>query len=115
MTTDNTKKGKGHFSATPLEFTVDGTSHKYAGRGRWPMPLAQLVVAEGKSPVKDKDGNWMWRDATEAEIASAKTLVDRIAAKLNAKADAAASRVAARTSKKGTQPVAADAAAPATV
>jgi hypothetical protein len=109
------KTGKGHFTATPLQFTYEGESCMYAGRGRWNMKLAALVVAEGKAPVKDKDGNWSWREATAVEIADAKKLVDRITAKLQAKADAAAARVAARTSKKGTAPVAVEAAVPATV
>jgi hypothetical protein len=106
MTTE--LKGKGNFSATPLEFDLDGKTYTYAGRGRWSVQLATVVVNGGKAPIKQKDGTWGWRDATAAETSAAEKLVNKIAAKLRAKAEVAAAKVAARSTKKATAPVAAE-------
>lgn len=100
MSTENDKKGKGYFVATPLEFTLDGTTYTYAGRGRWSSQLASVVLADGKAPVKQTDGTWGWREANEVELAAAKKLVDKIAAKLKEKAEKAALKMAAKASKK---------------
>ena len=100
MSTENDKKGKGYFVATPLEFTLDGTTYKYAGRGRWSSQLASVVLTDGKAPVKQTDGTWGWREANEVELAAAKKLVDKIAAKLKEKAEKAALKMAAKASKK---------------
>lgn len=100
--TDN----RGLFTATPLEFTLEGKTFRYAGRGRWSVELAKVVATTGKAPAKTKEGAWEWREATPAEAASAKALTEKIAERLQAKADAAASKVAGRTNKKGTAPVA---------
>lgn len=105
--TDTLKQGKGKFTATPLEFELDGKTYVYAGRGRWSVQLATVVATGGKAPVKAKDGTWSWRDATADESNAATKLVNKIAAKLKAKADAVASRVAARATKKSTAPEAA--------
>ena len=105
MNTENTTtatKGKGHFTATPLEFTLDGQTLTYAGRGRWSVSLATVVINGGKAPEKQKDGSWGWRDATPEELSAAQKLVDKIATKLKAKADAQAAKVAARMSKSKT-------------
>ena len=50
--------GKGNFKATPLEFILDSKTYTYAGRGRWSVQLATVVVADGKAPTKNKDGTW---------------------------------------------------------
>jgi hypothetical protein len=99
-------KHYGLFKATPLEFTLEGETFRYAGRGRWSVELAKVVATTGKAPAKNKEGAWEWREATAQEAASAKSLTDRIAERLQAKADAAAARVAEKTNKKGTAPVA---------
>ena len=106
--TEQTQKleTRGKFVATPLEFTLDGNTYRYKGRGRWSCELAALVVQSGKAPAKNKEGVWEWRDATPQEAASAKSLTDKIAERLREKAEAAASRVAGKTNKKGTAPVA---------
>jgi osmotically-inducible protein OsmY len=112
-TTTAAKKVKskhyGFFTATPLEFTLEGKTFRYAGRGRWSVELAKVVATTGKAPAKNKEGVWEWREATAQEAASAKSLTDKIAARLQAKADAAAARVAGKTTKKGSAPVAEEA------
>jgi hypothetical protein len=110
MSTNEDKKGKGHFVATPLEFECNGQTYKYAGRGRWSVQLATVVMNQGKAPERQKDGTWGWRDAKPEELASAEKLVNKIAAKLLAKADAAAKRLAARAAKKASKTVPVEAA-----
>jgi len=96
--------GKGNFKATPLEFELDGKTYTYAGRGRWSVQLATVVVNGGKSPIKNKDGEWEWRDATTDELSAATKLVNKIADKLRAKAEATAAKVAARATGSGKAP-----------
>lgn len=112
MSKSNTKKtkaakaapkkglGKGHFKATPLTFTgTDGVEHTYGGRGRYSVPLAMLVVANSKVPMKTETG-WSWRDATAEELASSKELVANVANRIMAKAEAKVARDAAREQRK---------------
>jgi len=100
---------RGIFKETPLEFELEGKTYRYMGRGRWSSELAKVVVTTGKAPVKNKEGVWEWREATPTEAASAKSLTDKIAERLQAKADAAASKVAGKATKKGSAPVAEEA------
>lgn len=96
--------GKGNFKATPLEFDLDGKTYTYAGRGRWSVQLATVVVNGGKAPQKNKEGEWEWRDATTNEMSAATKLVNKIADKLRAKAEATAAKVAARATGAGKAP-----------
>lgn len=96
--------GKGNFKATPLEFDLDGKTYTYAGRGRWSVQLATVVANGGKAPIKNKDGSWEWREATTMELSAATKLVNKIADKLRAKAEATAAKVADRASGKGKTP-----------
>ena len=93
------KSGRGHFTATPLEFELNGEKHTYAGRVRWSVELATKVVNEGQAPQKSKTGEWSWRPATVAESSSAQALVNKIASKLKAKAEKAAAKVAGKATK----------------
>lgn len=105
MTTET--KGKGFFAPTPLQFSLDGKDYTYAGRGRWSVQLARVVLNGGKAPEKQKDGTWGWRDATPAEVAAAQKLVGKVEAKARAKAEAAAQRLASKAAKKVAPPEAA--------
>lgn len=107
-------KGKGFFSPTPLTFTLEGKEYTYAGRGRWSVQLATVVLRDQKVPEKQKDGTWGWREALPVELASAQKLVGKVEAKQRAKAEAAAQRLAAKAAKKVAAPEAAPTAAPAT-
>lgn len=95
--------GRGKFIATPLEFELDGETYTYAGRGRWSVQLAKVVIATGKAPVKT-DEVWDWRKATSDETDSATKLISNIAEKLKKKADKAALKLANKIAKKGTTP-----------
>jgi hypothetical protein len=95
---------KGHFTATSLNFELDGVAYTYAGRGRWSVQLATVVVNTKTAPAKQKDGTWQWREATVDELAAAQKLVNKIAAKVQAKADAKAAREAARAAKAASKP-----------
>jgi hypothetical protein len=106
--------GKGHFTATPLEFQLDGKTYTYAGRGRWSVQLATRIATDKKAPVKAEDGTWTWRDATPSELASAEKLTAKVAKSLEdkaAKATARIARKAAKGRKKATEEVPVEAAA----
>lgn len=107
MTTET--KGKGYFAPTPLTFTLEGKEYTYAGRGRWSVQLARVVLEGGKVPEKQKDGTWGWREATPVELAAAQKLVGKVEAKAKAKAEAAAQRLAAKAARKVAPPEAAPA------
>jgi hypothetical protein len=96
--------GKGNFKATPLEFDLNGATHTYAGRGRWSVQLATVVVSGGKAPEKNADGVWVWRTATTSELGAATKLVNKIAEKLRAKAEKTAAQVAGRVANVGNAP-----------
>lgn len=95
---------KGHFTATPLTFELDGVSHQYAGRGRWSCFLSQLIVNTKTAPARQKDGSWSWRDATVEELAAAQKLVDKVATKAQVKADAAVAKATARAARAANKP-----------
>jgi hypothetical protein len=91
--------GKGHFTATPLEFQLDGVTYTYAGRGRWSVQLATIISRDKKAPVKSEAGTWTWRDATPSELASAEKLTEKVVKALEAKAAKATARLARKASK----------------
>jgi len=95
-----TGPGKGHFQATLLTFTgTDGAEHQYGGRGRYSVPLAMLVVANGQVPMRTETG-WQWRDADADELASSQELVQNVANRIMEKAAAKIARAAAREQRK---------------
>jgi hypothetical protein len=91
--------GKGHFTATPLEFELDGETYTYAGRGRWSVQLATRIATDKKAPVKAEDGTWTWRDATPNELASAEKLTAKVAKAMEEKAAKATARIARKAAK----------------
>jgi hypothetical protein len=103
IVTKKTSPGKGFFTATPLEFLLDGKTYTYKGRGRWSTQLATKVVGEGKAPERSEDG-WKWRSATESELAAAEKLVAKIAKRIREKNEAVALKLANKIAKKGVAP-----------
>jgi hypothetical protein len=96
--------GKGQLQGYPLEFELDGKNLYLRWACRWSVQLATVFVNGGKSPIKNKDGEWEWRDATTDELSAATKLVNKIADKLRAKAEATAAKVAARATGTGKAP-----------